>query len=101
MRFLAICFLALLAILDGHAQGIIWSANSQAGGSVAPGQSWQVFFEHIPDPFSGQNPATSIFSMSLFTNDTGRTFFADASNEPGFAGFAASLTDGINGYIHF
>ena len=39
--------------------------------------------------------------MSLFTNDTGRTYFANALNEPGFAGFAAGLTDGTNGYIHF
>ncbi len=39
--------------------------------------------------------------MSLLTNDTGRTFFANALNEPGFAGFAAGLTDGTNGYIHF
>ncbi len=39
--------------------------------------------------------------MSLFTNDTGRTFVANALNEPGFAGFVTSLTDGINGSIRF
>ena len=39
--------------------------------------------------------------MSLFTNDTGRTFFANALNEPGFTGFVAGITDGVNNYIRF
>ncbi len=39
--------------------------------------------------------------MNLFTNDTGRTFFANALNEPGFGGFVAGLTDGVNNYIRF
>jgi hypothetical protein len=39
--------------------------------------------------------------MTIVTNDTGRTFLADALNEPGFGGFVAGLTDGINGYIRF
>ena len=39
--------------------------------------------------------------MSLGTNDSGRTFFANALNEPGFAGFVAGITDGVNNYIRF
>ena len=39
--------------------------------------------------------------MSLFTNDTGHTFFANALNEPGFNGFVAGITDGVNNYIRF
>ena len=40
-----------------------------------------------------------LFSMSLATNDSGRTFFANAQNEPGFGGFVAGLTDGANNYV--
>ena len=39
--------------------------------------------------------------MTISTNDAGRTFFANAFNDPGFAGFTAGLTDGANGYIRF
>ena len=102
MKLLIALSLALLATFGAHAQGLIWSASSSAeNNGVLPGQSWQIAFYHVPNPFFGQNPATTIFSMSLFTNDTGRTFFADALNEPGFGGFTAGLTDGTNGYISF
>ena len=37
--------------------------------------------------------------MTISTNDAGRTFFANALNAPGFAGFVAGLTDGGNDYI--
>ena len=47
------------------------------------------------------NPLTGIFSMSLVTNDSGRTFFAHALNEPRFAGFVAGVTDGANDFIRF
>ena len=102
MKLLIAFSFALFTALNGRAQGLIWSANSQAGSSgTAPGGSWQIALDHRANPFFGQNPATTIFSLSLFTNDTGRTFFANALNENGFAGFAASLTDGTNGYIAF
>ena len=39
--------------------------------------------------------------MTLNTNDSGHTFFANALNQPAFAGFVAGLTDGANGYIRF
>lgn len=39
--------------------------------------------------------------MMISTNDAGRTFFANALNEPGFGGFVAGLTDGTNSYIRF
>ena len=39
--------------------------------------------------------------MTLNTNDTGRTFFANALNEPRFGGFVAGLTDGTNGWFRF
>jgi len=39
--------------------------------------------------------------MSLFTNDTGRTFFANSLSEPGFGGFTVGLTDGANEYLRF
>ena len=37
--------------------------------------------------------------MAISTNDVGRTFFANALNTPGLAGFALGLTDGANDYI--
>ncbi len=37
--------------------------------------------------------------MILTTNDTGRTFVANAVNEPGFGGFVTGVTDGSNGFI--
>ena len=105
MKLLTI-LLAILSALGVQAQGIIWSANRSAGnGSVLPGASWQIAFDHVSDPFFGappsQNPATRIFSMTLATNDSGRAFFANALNEPGFGGFVAGLTDGTNGNIRF
>ena len=106
MKLSTTFFLALLVTAGVHAQGLIWSANSSAGNSGAgPGGSWQIAFDHVSDPYFPippyQNPSTRIFSMTLATNDTGQTFFANALNEPGYAGFAAGLTDGTNGYIRF
>ena len=97
MKSLITFLLALLITPNVQAQGVIWSADHWAeNGSVLPGASWQISFAL----FSGVGTPT-IFSMTLNTNDTGRTFFANAFNEAGFAGFAAGLTDGINGNIRF
>ena len=105
MKLLATFSLALLALLNVHAQGLIWSADNHAGNNgVAPGQSWQIAFDHVPANVGyppSLNPVSGIFSMSLGTNDAGRTFFANALNEPGFGGFVAGLTDGVNNYIRF
>jgi hypothetical protein len=98
MRLLTTFSLALLVTLDVHAQGIIWSADHWAENNGAPpGGSWQIAFGDL----SGGPSFSTIFSMSLVTNDTGRTFFANTLNEPDFAGFAAGLTDGINGVFRF
>lgn len=104
-------FLAVLWTLDVHAQGtFIWSADNWSGNTIAaPGGSWQIAFDHVSDPRDywdpwtppSQHPVTMLFSMSLVTNDTGRTFFANALNEPGFGGFVGGLTDGANNYIRF
>lgn len=103
MRILVAFSLASLAGLAAHAQGVIWSANSFQEMSGTPGVSWRIAFDHAPDPFFATppslNPISGIFSMTLVTNDVGRTFFADSFNEPRFAGFVAGLTDGTNGFI--
>ncbi len=39
--------------------------------------------------------------MSLSTNASGQTFFANTFNEPEFGGFVANLTDGVNGRFRF
>ena len=97
MKQLAI-FLTVLGTLPAYAQGVIWSADHWAeNGGVLPGASWQIAFGNL----SGGSSFSTIFSMSLVTNDTGRTFFANTVNEPGFTGFAAGLTDGINGVFRF
>ncbi len=103
MRLL-ITFLAVLGTLDLHAQGLIWTVNyTNTDGNTPPLTNWQIAFDQTSDRFLSTppslNPVSSIFSMSLFTNDTGRTFFANAMNEPGFYGFVAALTDGADGYI--
>ena len=89
-------------MLDAHAQGLIWSVDKWAEQSETPGASWQIAFDQVSQfvfyPPSTDTP-TRIFFMTLATNDIGRTFFTDALNEPGFAGFVASLTDGTNGFI--
>ena len=109
MKSLAI-LLAVFGTVQAHAQGVIWSVHTSAdiigvpsGGGVPANR--QVAFDHEsnssnPTPPS-LNPVTGIFSMIISTNDAGRTFFANALNEPGFAGFVAGLTDGANGYIRF
>ena len=106
MKLLIAYSFVLLVTLDVHAQGLIWSASSSSGNNGAPpGGSWQVAFDHTSDtsfPISPSlNPVAGIFSMTISTNDTGRTFFASALNEPGFVGFVAGLTDGVNGWIRF
>jgi hypothetical protein len=98
--------LAILSALDVQAQGLIWTADHWAeNGAVLRGSSWGIAFDHVSDPYFGappsQNPATRIFSMTLATNDAGRTFVANALNEPGFGGFVAGLTDGATGYLRF
>ena len=105
MKLFATVFLALLAILNAHAQGLIWSADRWAEHSEVPGASWAIAFDHVSDPFPGfppsLNPVTTIFSMTIGTNDTGRTFFTDALTEPRFGGFVTGLTDGTNGFLRF
>jgi hypothetical protein len=105
MKLLIAFSLVLLTTLDTRAQGLIWSADNHAGNNgVGPGQNWQIAFDHVPANVAyppSLNPVSGIFSMSLGTNDAGRTFFANALNEPGFGGFVAGLTDGVNNYIRF
>jgi hypothetical protein len=113
MQTLTIFPIALLAGLSAHAQGLIWSANSSRsiGGPIGapPFGTWGIAFDHVSNQADyqfpwippSQHPATMLFSMSLVTNDSGRTFFANTMNEPGFAGFVASFTDGANNYIRF
>jgi len=102
--------LVLFWAFGAKAQGLIWSGpnhttsigNTIGGGPLA---SWQIAFDHVPALGSSTppslNPVSGIFIMSLSTNDSGRTFFVNALNEPGFAGFVAGLTDGANNYIRF
>lgn len=103
MKLLITFLFALLVTLEVHAQGLIWSADHSAGNTTAapggsfPGGSWQIAFGNL----SGGSSFSTIFSMSLGTNDSGRTFFANAQNESGFTGFVAGLTDGINGVFRF
>ena len=98
MRLLATFSLAFLATLNAPAQGPFWSVDHWAGNNgVLPGESWQIAFEDVSDGSS----VPTIFSMSIGTNDAGRTFFANASNEAEFDGFVAALTDGINGVFRF
>ena len=105
MKLLTTFSLALLATLNAQAQGLIWSADGWSDRSSTPGVSWQIAFDHASDPFSGPppslNPLTGIFLMTIATNDVGRTFFANAMNEPRFSGFVGGLTDGANGYLRF
>jgi hypothetical protein len=103
VRFLAVLSLALIAILDSRAQGLIGSTDRFVEQTETPGASWAIAFDHVSDPFflipPTPNPATRIFSMTLSTNDAGHTFFANALNEPAFGGFVAGLTDGSNDII--
>ena len=109
MKLLAI-LLAVFGTVQTHAQGVIWSVHTSAdiigvpsGGGVP--ENRQVAFDHVSNSSNPTPPSlnlvTGIFSMVISTNDAGRTFFANALNEPGFAGFVAGLTDGANGYIRF
>jgi hypothetical protein len=108
MRLLA-TFLALLVATAADAQGLIWSINGTSIPGNAPGAgpvpNRVIGFDHMSAPGSqtppSLNPVTGIFSMTISTNDVGRTFFATALNEPGFGGFVAGLTDGANDYLRF
>jgi hypothetical protein len=107
LRPLGALSFALLCSLDAHAQGLIWSIDrtSIPGNlpSAGPVPNRVIGFDHVTDPGSetppSLNPVTGIFSMTISTNDVGRTFFATALNEPGFGGFVAGLTDGANDYL--
>lgn len=97
-----------MVTLGVHAQEVIWSINftpsiAGNGEGAGPVPNRQISIDHASDPdfpiLPSQNLASGIFSMTIGTNDAGRTFFANASNEPGFDGFVAGLTDGANGYI--
>jgi len=105
VRFLTAFSLASLAILNSHAQGLIWGTDRFAEHSEVAGANWAIAFDHVSDPFPGfppsLNPISTIFSMTIATNDVGRTFFANAMNEPRFSGFVGGLTDGQNGYLRF
>ena len=109
MRLLA-TLLAVFGTLCSHAQGLIWSSPnvpSLAGNSPGAGPlpNRQIGIDHVSDPdypiLPSLNPVSGIFSMTISTNDAGHTFFANALNTPGFAGFVAGLTDGANDYIRF
>lgn len=109
MKIIATLSFALVWTLATHAQGLIWSAShTSIGGNEAgagPLPDRQIALDHTSDPnFTtppSLNPVSGIFSMTLSTNDAGRTFFANALNAPGFGGFVSGLTDGANGYIRF
>ena len=98
---------ALLWAFDVHAQGLIWSINNTSTPGNPPGAgpvpNRVIGFDHVSAPGSqtppSLNPVTGIFSMTISTNDVGRTFFATALNDPGFSGFVARITDGVNGYL--
>jgi hypothetical protein len=107
---LLITLLGVCGTLHADAQGLIWSSPnvpSLAGNSPGAGPlpNRQIAIDYSTSPFSpgspSLNPVSGIFFMSISTNDAGRTFFANALNEPGFNGFVAGLTDGANDYIRF
>ena len=96
--------------LHAYAQGLIWSSPnvaSLAGNSPGAGPlpNREIGIDYVSNPSSpippSLNSMSGIFSMTISTNDAGRTFFATTLNEPGFGGFGAGLTDGANGYIRF
>src|SRR5438046_1655212 len=104
MRLLATLSVALLWTFDTHAQGLIWSVSytDYVGGEAGAGPvgNRAIGFDHVSDSDTttppSLNPVSGIFSMTISTNDAGRTFFANALNQPGFTGFVAGLTDGAN-----
>jgi len=108
MRLLATLSVALLWTFDTQAQGLIWSKDFLGTGiggveSGGPPGNRDIALDYVSDPFYSTppslNPVSGIFSMTISTNEAGRTFFANALNSPGFAGFVAGLTDGANDYI--
>jgi hypothetical protein len=107
MRLIGIMVMFSWAI-HTQAQVLVWSATNVLQESVAPGEPWEIALDDEPDSFNSgyvwlppSVTATRLFVMTLYTNDTGWTFFANAANEPGFAGFVANLTDGTNQNIRF
>ena len=107
IRLLGTLSLALLCRLNAPAQGLIWSIDRTSIPGNVPGAgpvpNRVIGFDHMSAPDSqtppSLNPVTGIFSMTISTNDVGRTFFATALNEPGFGGYVAGLTDGANDYL--
>ena len=107
MKLIATLSFALLWTFTMHAQGLIWSINGTSIPGNAPGAgplpNRVIGFDHVSALGSetppSLNPVTGIFSMIISTNDAGRTFFADALNSPGLAGFVTGLTDGANDYL--
>ena len=107
MRLLT-TFVALLVTAAVHGQGtLIWSIDDTSIPGNPPGAgpvpNRVIGFDHMSVPGSqtppSLNPVSGIFSMTISTNDAGRTFFATALNDPGFAGFVAGITDGANGFL--
>ena len=107
---LLITLFAVFGTLHAHAQGLIWSSPNVASSignipGAGPLPNRQIAIDHSSSPFlpasPSLNPVSGIFFMTISTNDAGRTFFANALNDPGFAGFVAGLTDGANDYIRF
>jgi PEP-CTERM motif len=104
---LLVTFVAVIWTLSTHAQGLIWSVNLTSiggnGAGAGPVPNREVGLDHLSTPSSptppSLNPVTGIFAMTISTNDSGRTFFANALNSSGFYGFASGLTDGANHYI--
>ena len=88
MRLLATFSCAALVTFGVRAQGLISSINrtsyvgNEAGGGPVPNR--EIGFDHVSDPgFTNTNPpslnpVTGIFSMTISTNEAGRTFFANA-----------------------
>jgi len=89
--------------VHAQAQELVWSKRGGTTAGVTPGGGLDIAFDITSEEFSAtpprSNAVTRIFCLTLFTNDAGRTFFANAANEPGFTGFVAMLTDGTNQFI--
>lgn len=107
---LFIVLLTFFGIHHAHAQGLIWSSPNVASSigntpGAGPLPNRQIAIDHSSSPFLPGSPSlnsvSGIFFMTISTNDAGHTFFANALNTPGFAGFVAGLTDGANDYIRF
>src|SRR5688572_16856271 len=92
MKRLGILLFAVASALSVHAQGVIWSTHIRDGSgsisNVPQPSSLHIVFDYGWQGSGSSfqkygDPATRIFSLSISTNDSGRTFFADATTEPG------------------